>query len=157
MTEKPFARDSRRDAFAGGALETLAAKLDAATPSDEAALVAEAARLLLPDDDAALAFCRGHAFADAALTLHRKALPFHGFQFGDLAFGKRGLASNWRAGDASAMPFEAATPALALLRAAVRVRLRECETEARLRCVHCRGRGWRLMRDGEKRICRHGH
>jgi hypothetical protein len=129
------------------ALEMFEHRIAAACANDEASLFAEAATIFR---------CPAgrHGFADAAIRLHRALLPGCGFQFGETA-ARRGLASSWRAGDAHATPFEAATPALALLRATTHAMVRLGETDVRRRCPSCEGRGWTIARDGGKRICRH--
>lgn len=70
------------------------------------------------------------ALAEHAMRLHRAALPRNGFRLGILPDG-RGLASTWRRGDATALPFLAATPALALLGATAHALARQIETAAR--------------------------
>lgn len=94
------------------------------------------------------------AFADTAMAFHRALLPDNGFQFGETP-ARRGLASTWAKGDAHTTPVEAATPALALLRATAVAVARRHERQRREACTTCDGRGWTITRDGGKRICGH--
>jgi hypothetical protein len=134
-------------------LATLESDIACAGPHDEAHLFANALALILPDPQLRRA-CAARAFADAAILIHRALLPTHAFQLGETP-SKRGLASTWRKGDAHTLPFDAATPGLALLRATVNATLRKHEAETRAQCTRCRGRGWIITRDGGKRICIH--
>ena len=93
-------------------------------------------------------------FSDTAMALHRALLPDNGFQFGETP-AKRGLASTWARGDAHTTPVEAATPALALLRATAHEVARRHERQSRETCRRCDGRGWTIAHNGGKRICRH--
>jgi len=135
-------------------LETLEAAIACAAAADESRLFS----LALASFGAhapAQRFAVAGAFAEAAIALHRAVIPNGGYQLGELHTG-RGLASMWRRGDAHALPFEAATPGLALLRATAHEATRAMDAEARSSCAHCRGRGWLITRDGGKRICAHG-
>ena len=133
-------------------LETLEARIADAEPADEAGLFAEAGTLFRTGIEANAE----RAFADTAIRLHRALLPANGYQFGETA-SRRGLASTWRPGDARTFPFEAATPALALLRATAHAVARQHEAERQARCASCGGRGWTIARDGGKHICDHTH
>jgi hypothetical protein len=138
--------------------ETLEAVIACAAPTDEPQLLARALATFGAQEATqrlVAAFVGAGAFAQAAIALHRAAMPNGGYQFGEVRSG-RGLASIWRRGDAHALPFEAATPGLALLRATAHQAARALESETRSRCAHCRGRGWVITRDGGKRICAHG-
>ena len=135
-------------------VETLEAAIACATAADESRLFA-VALASFGAHASTQRFADAGAFAEAAITLHRAVMPNGGYQMGELHTG-RGLASTWRRGDAHALPFEAATPGLALLRATAHHAARAMEAEARMRCAHCRGRGWLVTRDGGKRICAHG-
>jgi hypothetical protein len=127
--------------------EALAHRIAAAGAAEEAIVFAEVrAELGLAGATAAC--------SDAAMALHRALLPDNGFQFGETPT-RRGLASSWRAGDAHTTPVEAATPALALLRATAHAVARRHERQSREACRACDGRGWTIARDGGKRICRH--
>jgi len=104
-------------------------------------------------------FLRASAYTDAALLLYRAVLPDWGFQLG-LSPPSRDrqavpLASSWRAGDRSATPCQATTPALALLRAAATNRASEIEACILAECPQCRGLGWYVTAENRKQICRH--
>ena len=129
------------------AFEALESRIAAARPADEPHLFAEVRTLFQLDVGSG-------AFADAAIRLHRALLPSNGYQFGETA-GRRGLASTWRPDDAHARPFEAATPALALLRATAHALARLDEADLRGRCPACGGRGWIVRRDGSRDVCAH--
>ena len=64
-------------------------------------------------------------------------------------------ASIWCRGEAQALSWHAATPALALLRA-IRNEL-EDQWEAQLlqRCTQCSGIGWYIAVNGAKQLCQH--
>jgi len=132
---------------------TLENRIADAQAADEAKLLVEATALFQADTDVARC-CEARAFADAAIRLHRTLLPANGYQLGETA-ARRGLASSWRPGDAHALPFEAATPALALLRATTHALARQHEAEQRARCASCGGRGWTIAHDGSRHICSH--
>jgi hypothetical protein len=144
-----------------GRLRDLELRLAAARPGHEAELVEDAARLLANEATYRVqSFRDAGAFADAAILVYRAALPDSGFQFG---LGprlddrpRRGTALIWQRGDAHAMPYVAATPALALLRAAVTeiANLRDANLLAA--CLVCRGLGWYITADNRKQMCRHG-
>lgn len=99
--------------------------------------------------------CALQAFADAAILVHRTLLPANGYQLGETA-ARKGLASTWRRGEAQTLPFEAATPGLALLRASAHHAARQIERDRRSQCGICGGLGWTITRKGGKRVCRHG-
>jgi hypothetical protein len=133
--------------------EMLENRIAGAQSAEESRLFADASALFRTDPDIARC-CKAQAFADAAIRLHRALLPANGYQLGETA-ARRGLASSWRPGDAHALPFEAATPALALLRATAHALARQHEAERRALCASCGGRGWTIARDGSRRICGH--
>jgi len=136
----------------------LEAEIAGASMLDEPALLARAAPLFLTSAGARARFalfCESHAFAEAAILLHHVALPAHGFQFGETP-GAHGLASTWRKGDGHALPFQAATASLALLRAIAHAAARKIESDMQARCTLCGGLGWTLARDNAKQLCRHG-
>lgn len=146
------------------ALNGFAADIAAADSAQETFLFKEAARLLLPDGERehilrVRQWIDERAFAQAAIFLHRQALPAHGFQLGEIPPGtaqKRGVASTWRRGEHRALPFTAVTPGLALLRAAASAAARAAETSMQADCAVCRGVGWVSSVGGSKAICRHG-
>ena len=129
-------------------LAALEARIATARSDDEPGLFAEAQALLQTMIEPP------RAFADAAIRLHRALLPANGYQLGETA-ARRGLASSWRPDDAHMVPFEAATPALALLRATAHALARQQEAERRVLCESCGGRGWIIARDGRRAICSH--
>ena len=133
--------------------ETLANRIAAAQPAEESHLFADA-RALFRTDLEIVRCCETQAFADAAIRLHRALLPANGYQLGETA-ARRGLASSWRPGDAHMLPFEAATPALALLRATAHALAKQHEAEQRALCATCGGRGWTIARDGSRHLCNH--
>jgi hypothetical protein len=135
-------------------LETFEAAIACATSADEPRLFTRALAVL-GGADSTWRFVELGAFAEAAITFHRAVMPNAGYQMGEVRAG-RGLASIWRRGDAHALPFEAATPGLALLRATAHQAARAMDAEIRSHCTRCRGRGWLILRDGGKRICSHG-
>ena len=128
------------------AFDVLAHRIAVAGAAEETNVFAEV--------QATLGLDSGPASADTAMAVHRALLPANGFQFGETP-GRRGLASTWARGDAHMTPFEAATPALALLRATVHAVARRHEMQRREACTACSGRGWTIARDGGKHICRH--
>jgi hypothetical protein len=128
-------------------------RIAGAQPAEEARLFADARALFPPDPDI-VRCCEARAFADAAIQLHRTLLPANGYQLGETA-ARRGLASSWKPDDAYMLPFEAATPALALLRATAHALAKQREAELRAHCTTCRGRGWTITHDGSRRICGH--
>lgn len=97
----------------------------------------------------------GSAYSEATMLLHRRMLPAYGFLVGQSPAG-RGMARHWRASDSHARPFEAATPALALLRAAAFGLMLERDRDLQRGCAMCGGIGWTIARDGRKHLCRHG-
>lgn len=143
-----------------GGLFRLEAEIAAAASAQEALLFAETARALsLPEDLKLQHWLDQRAYAQAALRLHRLALPQNGFQFGYLPTGtaqRDAVASSWRRGDCSAHPFSAATPGLALLRAIASNCARNAERDVQAACGVCGGLGWFIATDNAKRICAHG-
>jgi hypothetical protein len=143
------------------ALNDFAAKIAAADCGEEGVLFAEALPLFLHAPDhifLARQWIERRAFAEAAMFLHRLALPAHGFQLGEMPAGAvrhRGRASTWQRHEHRALPFAAATPGLALLRAAANAAVRSAETHARAKCETCRGLGWIVTADAGKHICGH--
>jgi hypothetical protein len=136
-------------------------RLAAARPGHEPELVEEAARILANETTYRVQMFRdAGAFADAAMLVYRAALPGSGFQFGlgprlDVR-AHRATALTWQRGDACAMPYRAATPALALLRAAVSETTRLRESSALAACPTCHGLGWYFTAENRKQMCRHG-
>jgi hypothetical protein len=122
--------------------------------SNEAEAFARACQLVPPDARIRDWIAR-RAFAQAALELHRLALPGLGAQFGTTPAGL-GIASIWHSGDAHAPIVTAETPALALLNATLENVARRAEDEARTRCTRCGGRGWFVRAKGGAEICPHG-
>jgi len=130
----------------------------------EEQLFAEAAQAMLagaPVGDIARfhRFVRAGAYADAAIALYRAVLPEWGFQLGLPPMSDRrqakSISTSWQYGDHYATPYQASTPALALLGAAAMSRAAEIETESLLECLQCRGLGWYVTADNRKQICRH--
>jgi hypothetical protein len=142
-------------------LRDLELRLANSRPSHEAELVEEAARILANEATYRVQrFRDAGAFADAAMLVYRAALPDSGFQFG---LGprlddrpRRATALIWQRGDACAMPYIAATPALALLRAAVNETSNLRDADLLCACPICRGLGWYVTADNRKQMCRHG-
>ncbi len=136
-------------------------RLAAARPGHEAELLEDAARILANETMYRVeAFRRAGAFADAAMLVYRAALPDNGFQFG---LGprlddrpRRATALVWRRGDDCATPYIAATPALALLRAAANETAKLREADLLAACPTCHGLGWYITADNRKQMCRHG-
>lgn len=135
------------------AFEAFAAKIAEAVSTDEPDIFAEAASLFRTDTHA-VEYFRTRAFADAAIRIHRTLFPGNGYQLGETA-ARRGFASTWRRGDPHAHSLEAATPALALLRASVHEAAWRARADKRANCSRCTGLGWTITRDGGKRICGH--
>jgi hypothetical protein len=135
-------------------LDAFELRIAAASRNDEARLFGEALGLAGADAEIAR-LCTANAFADAAIRFHRALLPAHGYHLGETA-ARKGLASTWRRGEAQTLPFEAATPGLALLRAATHAAARQIQRDARAACGICGGLGWTITRKGGKRVCRHG-
>jgi hypothetical protein len=141
-------------------LQDLEARLATARPGHEAEMVEEAARVLANETTYRVdRFREAGAFADAAMLVYRAALPDSGFQFG---FGpnlgarpRRATALVWQRGDACAMPYIAATPALALLRAAVTETSNLRDRDLLAGCPICCGLGWYVTADNRKQMCRH--
>ncbi len=139
------------------ALRELELRIAQASRKDEAAIfqavVRDAAANAASSEVTRL--CAAQAFADAAILVHRGLLPANGYHLGETA-ARKGLASTWRRGEAHTLPFEAATPGLALLRAAAHHAARQIERDRRAHCGICGGLGWTITRKGGKRLCRHG-
>ena len=135
-------------------LDALELRIAAASRNDEARLFGEAMALAQADPEIARC-CANNAFADAAIRIHRALLPAHGYHLGETA-ARKGLASTWRRGEAQTLPFEAATPGLALLRATAHATARQIQRDIRATCGICGGLGWTITRKGGKRVCRHG-
>jgi hypothetical protein len=144
--------------------EFRAFELRVAAGAGESELFREAASLFRHDaatGELARAFAGSGAFADAAILLYRRALPEWGFQFGEpprLPDGRaaRAVATLWRRGTGPAIPYQAATPALALLRATAAEAARRFETHELDACPVCRGIGWFVTAENRKQMCRHG-
>ncbi len=134
-------------------LDALELRIASASRNEEARLFGEAMGLVGADADVGR-LCAAQAFADAAIRLHRALLPAYGYHLGETA-ARKGLASTWRRGEAQTLPFEAATPGLALLRAAAHAAARQIQRETRAACGICGGLGWTITRKGGKRVCRH--
>jgi len=102
--------------------------------------------------------CR--AFHETAIAIYRARFAGRGFQFGPVARNAAtpsslGLASAWRTGDAHAAVYRAATPALALLRAAAADSAARLDEETAAQCSVCGGSGWFITRSNGREICRH--
>lgn len=144
--------------MASEALRELSARIAGADGHLEPALLRESFRVLSTDAGAPCRdFARMGAFHEAAITLFRAVLPELAFQFGALptSASRPGCAQVWRAGDASARVYCAATPALALLSAACSEAAAREERLNLSRCLHCKGSGWTIASDGGKQICQH--
>jgi hypothetical protein len=142
-------------------LHDLELRLAAARPGQEAELVEDAARILAGEAGYRVrAFRDAGAFTDAAILVYRAALPDSGFQFGlgPALCGRPRAATAlvWQRGDAHALPYRAATPALALLRAAVSETSNLRAADLLATCPICRGVGWYVTADNRKQMCRHG-
>lgn len=142
-------------------LRDLELRLAAARPGHEAELVEDVARLLANEATYRVRMFRdAGACTEAAMLVYRAALPDSGFQFGlGPRLGdrpRRATALVWGRGDAHAMPYIAATPALALLRAAVHETTRLHDANVLAACPTCRGLGWYVTADNRKQMCRHG-
>ncbi len=144
------------------ALSNFAANIAASDGAHEPLLFAQAACLFVLERerrDRVQRWIDDRAFVQAAIALHRHALPAYGFQLGELPVGcarDRGLASTWRRGEHRALPFAAATPALALLRATASAAAGAAEARAQADCTICGGLGWTVTAESRKAICRHG-
>jgi hypothetical protein len=66
-------------------------------------------------------------------------------------------ASIWRRGEAQALSWRAATPALALLRAIRNELYDRLEAQLLRCCAQCNGIGWYIAVNGAKQICQHAH
>ncbi len=143
--------------------EFRAFELRVAAGADETELFREATALFSRDaatGELARTYAGSGAFADAAILFFRRALPQWGFQFGEpppLPDGRaaRAVATAWRRGTGPAIPYQAATPALALLRATAAEAARRFETHELAACPVCRGIGWFVTAENRKQMCRH--
>src|ERR1700688_3223417 len=97
---------------------------------------------------------------DAAIALLRRTLPQFGFSIVmppplPHAVQPEACASIWLRGEAQALSWHAATPALALLRA-IRNELDDQRKAQWLRrCAQCTGIGWYIAVNGAKQMCHH--
>jgi hypothetical protein len=97
---------------------------------------------------------------DTAIAAAGKLLPDYGFKLvlpPPLADGTRPepFASAWRRGETRAATYSAATPALALLKAAQCERDKLGDRDRLQSCSHCRGVGWYIATGGIRYVCRH--
>ncbi|HWU27393.1 MAG TPA: hypothetical protein VN154_13425 [Rhizomicrobium sp.] len=136
------------------ALNALEQRIAQASRKDEAIIFATVTNLVDVSGEIAK-LCAAQAFADAAIRIHRALLPANGFHLGE-TIARKGLASTWRRGEAQMLPFEAATPGLALLCATAHHTARQIQRDRRAQCGVCGGLGWTVTRKGGKRVCRHG-
>jgi hypothetical protein len=102
----------------------------------------------------------GEFSLDTALAAVGEMLPVYGFKLvvpPPLADGTRPepFASAWHRGEARAVSYSAATPALALLKAAQCERDKLRDRELLRSCTRCRGVGWYIATGGIKQACRH--
>ena len=156
-------RQSVRNAETPDRLGDLANRIASATGEDEKRLFDEALALSAPsrsDDARWRRFARCGAFSELAMAIYRTHVAEGGFQFGaappDPAIrSSAGIATTWRAGDAHAEVHRAATPALALLRAAAVESVRRADMRRAARCSLCGGRGWFVTPANSKQMCRH--
>jgi hypothetical protein len=147
------------------ALLVFADRIAGAPAEKEKALFEEALTLFAgfaAREDAArwVQFLRCGAVHETAIAIYRAACGRHGFQFGraardGAAAPSRGLASSWRTGDAHAAVHNAATPALALLRAAACDSARRHDENRAAQCSVCGGLGWFTTPANGKHVCRH--
>ena len=142
------------------ALVEFADRIAAARPWQEPDLVRAGGRILARgvERKSVEPFLQASAWNDTAVALFRHCLRHHGFQFGTLPAGAgrtRGLATIWREGDAAMAVYQAATPALALLRGMATEIAREQQRRETGECLTCRGLGWYISQDNTKELCRH--
>jgi hypothetical protein len=100
------------------------------------------------------------AFNELAVAIFDSTQAECGFQFGAAprqATRKMpgGLACTWRAGDAHTAVYRAATPALALLYAAVAEGARRADAFKAAQCSRCGGLGWFMTSANTKHVCQH--
>ncbi len=100
------------------------------------------------------------AFNEMAVAIYRTEFAECGFQVGAYPAGvtiasSGGFASTWRAGDAHASIHRAATPALALLRAAATEKAGRIDAQRTAQCSVCGGLGWFVTSANRKQICSH--
>jgi hypothetical protein len=142
-------------------LRALAERIASAPREAETALFEEAHALLTghaaPEDTARWTqLIRCGAFNETAIAIYHAMFAERGFQFGSLATKPPcGLASSWRMGDGHAAVHRAATPALALLRAAASESAARMEEETAAKCSVCGGSGWFVTAADGRRTCRH--
>jgi hypothetical protein len=97
---------------------------------------------------------------DAAIALLRQTLPQFGFRIVmppplPHAVQPEACASIWLRGEAQALSWHAATPALALLRAIRNEFEHPREAQLLRRWTQCSGIGWYIAVNGAKQMCRH--
>jgi hypothetical protein len=142
-------------------LRDLADRIASAGPDSEAILFEEALALFGDDaSDEEIARWQRYvglgAFNELAVTIWRIRFAGTGFQLGALAgAASNGIANTWRNGDAQATVHQAATPALALLRAAATEAANTLDAQSAAQCPTCSGRGWFVTADARKQVCRH--
>jgi hypothetical protein len=109
----------------------------------------------------AIGHCAGaEVRMDAAIALLRQTLPQFGFRIVmppplPYAVQSEACASVWRRGEAQALSWHAATPALALLRA-IRNEIEDQREAQLLRCcAQCNGIGWYIAVNGVIQMCQH--
>lgn len=141
------------------ALRNLADSIGAAGPGDEVALFTEALSLFVatPEEVARWRrYLRVGAFHDLSVAIFTTHFAGWGFQLGTLAGATpRSIANIWRQGDAQSSVHQAATPALALLRAAATESVNTLDARAVNECPACGGRGWFVTVGARKQLCRH--
>jgi hypothetical protein len=141
------------------ALRQLSDRIGSAGPDAEAALFAEALPLFAAIQEEHPGWRRYlcvHAFHDLAVAIFTTQFPGWGFQFGTLAGTSPGSIANvWREGDAQSSLHHAATPALALLRAAATEAASALDARTAAQCPACDGRGWFVTVGARKQVCRH--
>ncbi|HEY1615736.1 MAG TPA: hypothetical protein VGF97_18830 [Rhizomicrobium sp.] len=135
-------------------LRAFAARIGRAPASAEQSLFHDAVTLGLLRRDGMAIPC------DRVIGAFGETLPDYGFQIGrpPPCRGKqssRAYALVWQRGDAHATPYEATTPALALLRAMADECARLSDARRLRDCPSCCGAGWSLAADGDRRLCRH--
>ncbi|MGD0191429.1 MAG: hypothetical protein ABSD74_11865 [Rhizomicrobium sp.] len=142
-------------------LRDFASRIGAARVADQRQIFDEMQPIFCetaPQPSCWLGFKALGAYNDAAIALYRDMLPDFGFQFGTHApyeDGIKGLATTWRASDSHAAVFEAATPALALLRATAATVASRLDAQQMQSCSLCGGLGWFITAANRKQICRH--
>lgn len=105
-------------------------------------------------------FADGEAHIDAAIALLRQMLPQYGLRIVlppplPQIVQSEAYASIWRRGEARALSWHAATPALALWRA-IRNELEDQHDAQLLRgCTQCNGIGWYIAFGGSRQMCQH--